>query len=651
MYSNRELLHINIKLLAFLCFVFSGELNAFARETGSLQRKDSSAVYNDTLLVPKSASLQYTPSFALVKKHYKTSDLYDQIKQAADKEYWTRQLHNIVVKPSSVPVSDTLKNENSEASFEKYKNKIIRNITLKRLNIFGPSVYDTTSRPLNWVETTGNKLHVETSDRIIYNHILFKKGDQLNPLKLSDNERVLRSLSFIEDARILVQDNSSTSDSVDILVIAKDVFPLGFDIAVKKGGSGKLQIWNKNLLGLGRENQNDIYWSKDKKFFSGFDETYIINNIAGTFINSNLQYTHTNDTRYIGVNTTRDFFTPNTKYAGGININYTSTVAALFLPDSSDTAHISYNSYDFWLGRSFSLKSDNLLAKHNLKIITAARFLINDFFRRPEVSETLFYKYQNKNTILGSIGLSRQNYYKTNMIYNFGRTEDIPYGFLLKATGGFERNEFTRRFYSSLSFSAGGLIDAIGYGYFDVEGGGFYNKKAFQQGMIKINSYYFTNLYLINRFRIRNFVNIYYVDGIKRFRDEYLTIDNNNSNGIQGLYATKLTGQQKININLEAVAFSPYKLYGFRFAFFSFLDLGMVGPNTKWVFNNPLYSSIGLGVRIKNERLVFKTIQIRLAYFPNPPKGALKDFVYLSGEDTFNPSNFFMKEPDLLQFQ
>jgi hypothetical protein len=303
------------------------------------------------------------------------------------------------------------------------------------------------------------------------------------------------------------------------------------------------------------------------------------------------------------------------------------------------------------LGRSFSLISDNQLLKHSLKLVTALRLTVNEFFRRPLVSEDIFYKYQDRNLILGSIGLSRQNYYKTNLIYNFGKTEDIPFGFLIKAIGGFERNQFTDRYYSSLSVSFGSLINNLGYGYFDIEGGGFYNKNVFQQGMIKFTSNYFTNLFIINRFKIRNFVNFYYIYGIKRFRDEFLTIDNSNPSGIQGLIAPTLTGLQKLNINFETVAFTPYNFYGFRFAFFSFLNLGMVGSNYKLIFNNEVFSGIGLGVRIRNEKLVFKTIQIRMAFFPNAPKNSTKDYFYLSGEDVFNPTNFFVKEPDLLQFQ
>lgn len=64
-------------------------------------------------------------------------------------------------------------------------------------------------------------------------------------------------------------------------------------------------------------------------------------------------------------------------------------------------------------------------------------------------------------------------------------------------------------------------------------------------------------------------------------------------------------------LNTETVVFTPYQPLGFRIAVFGFADFGLIGysPN---IFKNDFFTSFGLGVRLRNERLVFNTIQIRL---------------------------------------
>ena len=64
-------------------------------------------------------------------------------------------------------------------------------------------------------------------------------------------------------------------------------------------------------------------------------------------------------------------------------------------------------------------------------------------------------------------------------------------------------------------------------------------------------------------------------------------------------------------LNTETVVFTPYQPLGFRIAVFGFADFGSsaIRPN---IFKNNFFTSFGFGVRLRNERLVFNTVQIRL---------------------------------------
>jgi hypothetical protein len=39
-----------------------------------------------------------------------------------------------------------------------------------------------------------------------------------------------------------------------------------------------------------------------------------------------------------------------------------------------------------------------------------------------------------------------------------------------------------------------------------------------------------------------------------------------------------------------------------------------------WIFRGKYYSGLGIGLRLHNESMVFKTLQIRLSFYPNHPK-------------------------------
>jgi len=54
-----------------------------------------------------------------------------------------------------------------------------------------------------------------------------KEKSLLSSYKLADNERLIRSLDFIQDARILVNYIPDNPDSVDLIVVVKDLFSIG----------------------------------------------------------------------------------------------------------------------------------------------------------------------------------------------------------------------------------------------------------------------------------------------------------------------------------------------------------------------------------------------------------------------------------------
>jgi hypothetical protein len=301
-----------------------------------------------------------------------------------------------------------------------------------------------------------------------------------------------------------------------------------------------------------------------------------------------------------------------------------------------------------WFGRAFALTSIKRYSPNRINLVLATRIQTRRYYERPEVSENTFYEYHNKTLWLSSISLSQQRFYKSNLIYSFGRTEDIPQGTLLNFVLGPEFDEFARRFYTGISLSRGELVANLGYLHTKAEFGAFINNEFFpDQGIFHLEANYFTNLYIINRFKIRHFLNLNYVKGYNRFLDEYINI--NNDNGIRGFKDDEVRGTRKATMNYEAVVFSPYYFYGFRFVFSGFLDLGLISQAEPLLLQK-LHSGFGITIRIRNERLVFETLSIRIGYYPTLADEKFPLLFDISGEKRLNPEDFHVKKPDLIRF-
>lgn len=576
-------------------------------------------------------------------------DIYEKLQSLANQRKLTRELSNIIIVPVKKKNSDTLLTQQSEEPFMNYSGKIIRKIRLQKIDVFGPTVYDTTLKASSWVERTANNVHRNTNDQIIRKNLLLRSGQKVDPVKMADNERLLRDLPFIEDARIYVVQPENAGDSVDVVVITKDVFSTGFDFDVTSSYSGKLGVWDKNIFSRGDEINNYLHWNSHETRNLGFEGTYLFNNILGSFVDSKISYINLSSSKTFGIDVTKNFITPTTRYAGGFSFYRNSELQSISTIDTtSKPVSLRYNYYDAWLGRSFYLNPSNYLQKSRINLILAGRAYRTVFLRRPIVTNDSLYQYYNKKVYLFSMGISRQNFYKSNLIYSFGRTEDIPYGMLIKATAGFEDNEFLDRFYSGLSLSNGRFINGLGYSYFSLDFGGFFNKNIFEQGLIQFTNHFFSNLYVVGRTKLRSFIDVIYLHGLKRYKDEYISLED--MDGIEGLKGMSLRGNKKLTMHFETVAFLPYFLYEFRFAPYIFTDMGFIGPSNVLIFNNNLYTGIGVGVRIRNERLVFKTIQFRFSFYPFVPDHVTRQAFEFSSEDRYQPNNFFMKEPEILKY-
>ena len=303
-----------------------------------------------------------------------------------------------------------------------------------------------------------------------------------------------------------------------------------------------------------------------------------------------------------------------------------------------------YNLQDYWLLRSFLINQESVS-----RVIFGIRYTNNNVFERPFILPYSYHELQKYKIFLGSAALSFQKYYKTNLIYNFGRTEDIPSGGLIRMTAGREINEFNNRIYLGGDASIGKLSKELGYIYISAGLASFLDGRKSEQGILKLEMNYFSNLLIFRNYMIRNFVNINYTRGFGRYTDEHITFSHRN--GFSGFRNDSVTGTQRINLSLESVVFSPANYYGFRFAFFAFADASLLTETNQLIRNGNFLSGIGLGLRIHNNNLVVNTFQFRIGFFPNLPAYSRVNNFVVSGEQLLKPSTFDPGPPSIIPYR
>ena len=598
----------------------------------------------DTIVIKqKDTTITYIPihpkkSKADTDYMNKKDPIVEFFHKSASKRQINKWLYDILInehKPSKSKDIDYSKD------FDKIKDKRISSINFKRLPPFGSSVKDTTKTTDTWAAKVGNNTRIPTSIVILSNNISLKEGELVTKKKIDESERLLRQLGYISDAKILVRINEADTNTVDILIISKDQFPHAFDAGLTHNYP-QVKLYSLNLFGQGVGFSQSFTFTPKNDPEHGFSTGIKIKNVYGSLVDINSLYTNKNIRREIYVNTNRSFYRFETKTAGGLRVNRSfknygiSGSGQIYLNMPLD-----YLISDLWIGHAFTISSNNYFDKSNLYV--AAQNINSEFFNL-EDSLMVYPFFEKNHSYFASVTLAKRNYFKNNLIYSFGRTEDVPFGFMLSLTGGFNHNNAQRRPYMGLSFSLGKtIVPNIGYLALSTDATSFLNNGELDQGALRLTGTFISRLMKTECCKIRSFINFTYLKGFNRLPFEY-TYLKESKQGITGLSSILLRGKEKFVIKTENVYFKKRRFWSFQFAFFSFADIGFIGDGKSMIFSNRAYVTFGGGLRIRNDNLVFKTIQIRFAYMPNLPPDITPYSIDMKGETTGNFKDFY---PDI----
>lgn len=583
----------------------------------------------------------------LLRRINASDDFFFRLKRKADSGYIYKQIYPLLFRKPQTAEDLKIINLPANVHFKKYKNDVIRSVRIIKVNIFGSSIYDTMQAENTGIIKTLNSIHFPTLDAVIMNYLLFKEGDRLDPVVISDNERIIRNAPIFEDARFIV--DPVNKDTVDLILVVKDIFPLGADVKINSLNSASIRILNRNIFGLGHQlHQTFGYNNKySPSFFLG-DGAYTIRNIRHKFIDFTVFWANTPLNRRIGIDVTRPFLTPEIKFAGGLNVTYQKSW--LFDNRSYDPYKYSFRLFDFWTGYAFITHRLKDISSRRQQIAFTGRVYQLDYFQTPDFYLLNRPPIVNTTRLLLGFNILRSEYYRTNMLYGYGRTEDIPFGHHAEVVTGWEYTELNQRFYTALKIDFLKPISNAGLFGLDFQIGGYLSHGGYyEEGILKTSLKVISPLISAGRHSIRNFGSLGFTAGLDRNTPGTISINDGNSGNIFGKY--DISGFRRLRGRIESVVFTPYYFMGFRFAPFAFAEAAMISRKYQPLLHQTIYPALGIGLRLRNENLVFSTFQISLSWHPVAPENVSAAEFLFSDFPSTGLDHYLIDKPEPIVFQ
>ena len=567
----------------------------------------------------------YENPTVVVKSENRSAVFYDSVYKKLSKNKFSQMLYSLAFKPpESPPLPGNSDKVKSEVPFKEYQGKVIRNIRIVSLSPFGTSIYDTLSKAKTGAGRALNTAHVNTREFVIRKNLFFRTGQKVDPFLLADNEKKIREMSFIDNVSTFISAPYPGSDSVDITIVTKDVWSIGFDVVSASFNRASFRLYDGNFLGLAdRLTTHYSFRTNESPFFRLDGISYSYNNISGYFLNTLLNYIRDDIGNYsMGIGINRNFYSINTKWAFGAGYQYNKMVSQKVSFSTSEIhSDISYfNDVNFWGGHSFRIKKYAIPTR----LIISEAFYGRYFASRPLVFPDSNRAYYNTTRILTGLSYSSSSSYLSDYIFQFGKTENVPFGNLIEFNIGPEFNEFYTRYYGGLALSAGDFVDGIGYLSGKIVLAGYLNNSTFEDCVFKLSLKYMTPLMVTTdkKFRVRGYFLSDYRLGFN-FRKNNTDYSNINQDLLidQVKYDTVFHGITSLSATLAVIVYTPLYFYGFKFAFKLQAKGGYVANPGEDLVQRPFYTGFGFGLLIRNDNLIFPTILLSLTYYPFVPHG------------------------------
>lgn len=526
---------------------------------------------------------------------------------------------------------DTNAVENTVPTFvyySPYNNRIIRKIEFTHIE-FGQSIRDTTAKFKNFFIQLANSLHINSKEWVIRNQLFFEEGEALNPFLLADNEKHLRDLPYIQDVRFIIKPVPGEDNMVDIEVLTKDIFALGGSFYMHGLDKFTLSADNQNIGGWGDELLLQANFDYDRSHPLLFGSRFVKRNIAGTFIDGYAQYSEFNraidggrrEETQTALRLERPLVNVNLKWIYSAEWKRQKNLFDEYRLDTvfSKTLQYDKETWDVFVARNFKIDKDVSLRDDRYRLIAGIRAYNQYFLSIPDSSKTLYdYRFHNEKGVLVGGSLYKQEFVKTNYVYGFGRSEDVPTGIDIQLNLGKVNKYHIDRWYGGIGFRYRNYLPSDTYIDYTLKLGSYRNSRRFEDIAMLMNFDAFSNLRNIgSKWKYRIFSSFGFTAQKNVLLNEPLWLES--EFGLPELYNQRtIFGNARTTVKVESVFYSPLNFVNFKLAPFSFARMSLLNPYHRSFWHNELYSSIGGGLRMRNESLIFGTLEFKFFYFPEP---------------------------------
>lgn len=642
-YKTKTRQPLTFLIALFLFTIFT--ITAYPQAPGALKTLD---LKRGTILVLSDTTITFTKDTTIsipADEEYKlkqdraiqSETFYSNLNKKSKENLAVKYLYSAVVaKQKDTIIANKIQTRSN--FLPENEGKIVGKIEIFAVDMIEGDVNDLGKSSVSAYSKYLNKTHKDSRKAIIHKNLTFKEGDVINGYTISDNEYYLRSLKYIEDVKIYLIPDSINTNVVNMIVAVKDLFPITVGFAFTGVTDFNLSIKQINLGGTGNEFANTFYVYGSKNPPTGYKGALIFRNMWGSFFDGNISYKNTYKEKLYKVSANKDFISPETKYGGGLELSQQqSTLNITNAADSTIKVPYTKNYFNTWSGYSFLL---NTPRRNN--IIIKGRFENAKYLRRPQVvTPDTNQQFQDFQLILGSVSLVRREHYREHMLFGYGVPEDIDFGYAFELTGGYKISELMYAPYLGASMKGANYFK-FGYLGGSMEYGTYIYRDEPRLGIFRSQFMYYSPLFGSDPSLFRFLTRWSYTQGINRYNFEKLNL----SKDIRGISSGTFEGNKKLSARFEFVSFIKGEFYGFKFSPNLFFDAAFITDQSTIISTNNFVSSIGAGVRIKNEHLAFETIVVRLCYFPtnseqnahfgaaitNAPSDFIKDYKVMQPE-------------------
>ncbi len=562
----------------------------------------------------------------------------------------------IVVDTNDITVGNQ---QRLDRKFQRHRGKVIRNVIIRRIP-FGTPLQDTSKALSNAIINIANFFHYDTRERIIRNNLFFRENDRLSPYLMGDNERHLRDLVYLGDANITVRQLGSTRDSVDIVIYTKDVLSLGGRFDMSSVTDFQASVREDNFLGMGDRLEGRILFDSERRKNVGFGMEYIRRNIDGSFIDGTIGWQNFSPSIIGGLKQENTLYTrfmkplvhPYMKWTYGAEAAWHSS-QNMYQPDSlyKLDQHYSYYNVDAWGGILFDPHfTASKPTDERLRTYIGLRILHQEFNYVPgRYTDQYFFRYADVDAVLASLSLFSQNFFKTRYVYGLGRTEDVPEGVDVSVTTGWTNRQNRSRHYIGTGVQLSYFSKHDNYYNYTLRAGGYRYKKVFEDFDVMANLEFFSNIKRFGKWRQRSFVTVGVAKQINPLLNEPLFIASDY--GLNEFTNDSLFGGSfRATIKAESVFYHDWSFVGFRFAPLIFANASFLDGEMPSRMGNKFFPSVGAGLRVRNESLIFGTIELRGFYFPKKNFYNERLRIEINTNLRFKYNEQRVKRPELIPF-